>query len=64
MSDLSLETEMAWLPLMLTALVLVLAIANAVPANSALSAVRNVLLLAGAGIASAAVWLMWAAVLR
>ncbi|RAX42420.1 hypothetical protein [Rhizobium tropici] len=60
----SLETEMGWLPLLLTALVLALAVANAAPAGSAFSAFRNGMLLAGAVIASAAVWLMWAVVLR
>lgn len=55
---------MGWLPLILTALVFALAFANATPADGAFSAFRNGMLLFGAGVASAAVWLMWAAVLR
>lgn len=64
MSAASLETEMGWLPLILTALVFALAFANATPADGTFSAFRNGMLLFGAGVASAAVWLMWAAVLR
>ena len=60
----SLESEMGWLPLILTALVFALAFANVAPAGSAFAAFRNGMLLLGAGIASAAVWLMWALVLR
>lgn len=58
------ETEMVWVPLSLTAVVLVLAIANVAPAGSGLSAFRNGALLLAATIATATVWLMWAAVLR
>ena len=64
MNAAALETDMWWLPLVLTAVVMVLAVANASPAGSAFAAMRNGALLAGAAIAAAAVWLTWAAVLR
>lgn len=64
MSSATLVSEMGWLPLSLTALVLVLAIANVSPAGTALSALRNTMLLICAAIASLAIWLMWALVLR
>ena len=64
MSMSALETEMWWLPLLLTVVVVMLAAANIAPAGSAFAAFRNGALLAGAVITAAAVWLTWAAVLR
>ncbi|MBB3608650.1 hypothetical protein [Rhizobium sp. BK602] len=59
----SIETGWWWLPLLLTALVFLLALANLGPGRGAISALRNGALFAAAVVASAAVWLMWAMVL-
>jgi hypothetical protein len=60
----TLEAELWWLPLFLTIIVFVLALANASPEHGVLATMRNGALFAGASIASVAVWLMWAMVLR
>ncbi|NTI27650.1 hypothetical protein [Rhizobium rhizogenes] len=60
----TLGSELWWLPLMLTIIVFVLALANVAAADGALASFRNGALLACASVASGAVWLMWAMVLR
>lgn len=60
----TLEHELWVLPLIVTVIVFVLALANVVPERGALATFRNGSLLVWAGIAAAAVWIMWAAVLR
>lgn len=60
----TIESGLWWLPLLLTALVFLLALANLGPADGTFSPFRNGALFLSASIASVAVWLMWAMVLR